>query len=160
MFAPKTDSIRLFVGGGVRRGGKGRCFVWTTDKNFSIFRIGRGRLFGCLAALFGGFILPCIGVAVFRAVLSFFARSARSCPFWSRDLRAVLRIYFFHGWFYPVRFDVAGYLQRGRGRFLSAAVPSRRLFSFFLFFRSLFYTIYRISGFSVLVFFDKKAEFL
>ncbi len=87
MFAPKTDSIRLFVGGGVRRGGKGRCIVWITDKNFSVFRIGRGR-------------------------------------------------------------------------FLSAAVPLRRLFSFFLFFRSLFYTIYRISGFSVLVFFDKKAEFL
>ena len=33
---------------------------------------------------------------------------------------------------------------------MSAAVPLRRLFSFFLFFRSLFYTIYRISGFSVL----------
>lgn len=45
MFAPKTDSIRLFVGGGVRRGGKGLCIVWITDKKFSVFRIGRGRFF-------------------------------------------------------------------------------------------------------------------
>ena len=122
MFAPKTDSIRLFVGGGVRRGGKGLCIVWITDKNFSIFRIGRRRFFGRPAAPFGGFFVPCIGVAVFRAVLSFFARSACLCPFWRRDLRAMVRggrvflrrskDLLFYGRLVPVLFDVVVFLCR------------------------------------------------
>ena len=83
MFAPKTDSIRLFVGGGVRRSGKGLCIVWITDKNFSVF-IGRRRFFGRPAAPFGGFFVPCIGVAVFRAVVR-----------GGRVFCAAVRIYFF-----------------------------------------------------------------
>lgn len=49
MFVSKNDSIRLFVGRGVRHGGKGACILWITEKVFLFCRGGRGR-----PSVFGG----------------------------------------------------------------------------------------------------------
>ena len=49
MFVSKNDSIRLFVGRGVRHGGKGACILWITGKVFLFCRGGRGR-----PSVFGG----------------------------------------------------------------------------------------------------------
>ena len=150
MFFSKHDSIRLFVGRGVRHGGKGACILWITEKEFLFCRGRRGRpsAFGCGGyplwqlsfCRLQGCLFPIVGrspaVRVWRFFCFFYGLSCRLqvVPFLSACFRMDRPVFPFLFYILYYRRSLCRLWQKdGKGCILTKKTSRHALFLLFFF---------------------------